>query len=175
MASAPLGPGRRGQGIATAVGRTLSARQGGQLTEAERAQKACFERRASGGVGGWLAWIVIEKAMATEPWHDSHLDVDRERFDIQTARCWQSPEVCARGALARGEHAVGHREVKMNIQVHAAAKSLREARRSACCWTKPGPPGALALRAEDLLHEDAPNRSSATILYSGVVSGSCRW
>ena len=59
--------------------------------------------------------------------------LDGERFGIQTVRCWQSAEVGASGALARREHAVGHHDVKMNVQVHAAAESLREAHRAACC------------------------------------------
>jgi hypothetical protein len=85
--------------------------------------------------------------VAAEPSHNSHLDVDRERFDIQTVRCWQSAEVGASGALTRGEHAVRHDDVKMNVQVHAAAESLRKAHRSACCRAKLGQPGALALPA----------------------------
>jgi hypothetical protein len=50
----------------------------------------------------------------------------------------------------------------MNIQVHAAAESLRETHGSACRRAKPGQPGALALRAEDLVHKDSPHCGQST-------------
>ena len=87
-----------------------------QVAQAERALQAGIERRASGGLGGWLVSVVIEKPTAPQPCHDPHLDVDRERFEIHVIRCWQSPKVGASRALGRGEHAVGHRDVKMNAQ-----------------------------------------------------------
>ena len=50
----------------------------------------------------------------------------------------------------------------MNVQFHAAAKSLREADSSTLCGAKPGEPGALALPAKNLLHKNSADCSEGT-------------
>jgi hypothetical protein len=44
VATAPLGPGRRREGLVTVVDRAASAWQDGQLAQAERALQAGIER-----------------------------------------------------------------------------------------------------------------------------------
>jgi hypothetical protein len=67
---------------------------------------------------------------------------------------WQPMKVGAVGSLGEGEHAVRQSNVIVDVEVQASSEALRKADCSTLDTSEACDACALALPAEDLLHED---------------------